>query len=188
MANVKVIQRFPGGGMVPFGEGFSLPVSYKVSVDDPQYPFIVELDVSVLDGQPQCRELRVKAREGGPPVTGEELRKLRVAGFLRHTARYAAYRHEAQPDGSVKFTPVGEDEDVDTIYSQLRKRGPRRERDYERLKEVASIYRAALARREPPTKTVARELSVAESTAAKLVRAARDKGLLKPTTRGRARA
>ena len=87
-----------------------------------------------------------------------------------------------------QVTPVGEDEDVNAIYSQLRKRGPRRERDHERLKEVASFYRAALARREPPTKTVARELSVAESTAAKLVRAARDKGLLKPTTRGRARA
>jgi hypothetical protein len=184
-AHVKVLQRFPGG-MVPFGEGLSLPAGYEVRVDDDQFPCVVELEVAVVDGRPQCRELRVSAREGGPPVTSEEIRRLPIAGFLRHTAQYAAYRHELLPNGSVKFTPIA-DQDIDAVYGQLRRRGPRRGRDHERLKEVAGIYQAALARRDPPTQTVANVMSVAQSTAAKLVRAARNEGLLPPTTRGRAR-
>ena len=55
----------------------------------------------------------------------------------------------------------------------------------EALAEVARVYKAAWVG-ENPTAAVARELHLSESAAAKRVARAREKGLLPPTTRGRA--
>jgi hypothetical protein len=61
--------------------------------------------------------------------------------------------------------------------------------DDEHYKTVAAIYRAALVdpkRRKTPTKAVQEHFTVAKPTAARWVMECRRRGLLDPTTRGRA--
>ena len=60
--------------------------------------------------------------------------------------------------------------------------GPKATHD---LRQVARIYQQAWKSGEPPTKTVADELVISRSAAAKLVARARAEALLPPTTRGR---
>jgi hypothetical protein len=54
------------------------------------------------------------------------------------------------------------------------------------LNAVAERYREALERGDPPTQSVARELNVARSTAARWVTKARERGFLGPALQGRA--
>lgn len=63
-----------------------------------------------------------------------------------------------------------------------------RARTIEQLAWVATIYRAAMANGEPPTRAVARQLDLSHMAAAKRVQRAREAGLLPSTARGRAMA
>ena len=150
MTNIRVSNRQPDAGYTPFGRGFVLPGRYSVFIDDPQFDYVVQMDVEVMDGAPRCRTLKATSRSDGPSVTGEGIRKLPVAGFLRHTAQDAALRIVRQAaDGSVAMVPV-RSEDVDDLFKDLRRTARRNTAvDTDRLKDVADTYRTALANGEP---------------------------------------
>jgi hypothetical protein len=56
----------------------------------------------------------------------------------------------------------------------------------EHWQRVANVYRAALRRKEPPTRAVAEAFGLSTSAAAKQVATARERGLLPKTSKGKA--
>jgi hypothetical protein len=80
--------------------------------------------------------------------------------------------------------------DRDAFYERYR-RGARRPRrgspvSDANLRQVADLYRAAFRRGDPPTRTIADEMHIARSTAARWVAKARDRGMLGPAMQGKA--
>lgn len=134
---------------------------------DPQTgPWQLTLSWVELAGRPECVAMEIRhvaPAEGMPPLGESVLRGLNVA------ARIAADR--ARLVAGERVTEV------------VRPSGMRQE-TFERLQRVAEIYRAALARGEPPTRAVADELGVAIGTASATVSKARRVGLLPPTSVG----
>jgi hypothetical protein len=138
-------------------------------------------------------ELRCHWRGFEGPVTGETLRHLPIARLTKLATDQVALRLVSDEDGSVRAVSahppedlaVGEERrveiagEVDANFARQtkspRRRGPLREED---LKRVAEVYRGAIARGRPPTKTVAGELGVARSTAGRWVAEARRRGVL----------
>jgi hypothetical protein len=178
---------------------------YAVVVpDDPDLP-VCNLGFVVERGRPVCVDLRCERREGGPPISGEVLRQLPIATYAREATRHVAKRLVPDPEGNgwrtvsalapesqpIEFrddetpvfgaasAPVPAEQRFDTQYSQWaaapRRRGPLRDDD---LREIAAVYRAALAAGEPPTRTVAARFGVARSTAGRWVAEARRRGVL----------
>ena len=56
----------------------------------------------------------------------------------------------------------------------------------EQLQRVATVYRAAIGRGDPPTQTIAAVMHASRPTAARWVARARDRGMLGESLRGRA--
>jgi hypothetical protein len=77
---IKVQRRL--GALVPFGTAMVPPRLSVSSVDDAHRHDLV-VDVEVEDGQLLCRQVRVTARPGGPPITGESLRGLPIERLMR---------------------------------------------------------------------------------------------------------
>ena len=179
---VSARYRFPGAGFTSIGQGLALPGEYGLSIDDEALPYLVEMDVRVEDGKPTCEALKVARRPGGPPVTGEGIRKLPVAGFLRHTVQDVAYRVTETGSGTYKLEPLERKEmpAARQLYEATRRRESMSD---ERLQEAARSYREAERRGAAPAEAVRQAMFVSRSTAARLVRAAREKGLLPPLRR-----
>lgn len=151
-------------GLAPIGGGFFLPLGpaegSTSETDAPEVPYVVKFVVELERGRYVCTSLECQRREDGPPVTGQGLRDLPVSRLTGLAFTYLAQqlRHES---GLV-------DEDSDELL------------------RVAAAYRFAYAVGLPPTKHVAAELGIADSTATKKVMRARRAGLLGPTTPGKA--
>jgi len=111
------------------------------------------------------------------PITASEFRSLRIGELI----------NEHRPRDFVSVQTPGE---MPVIASVNRGRGGRPPLyKPEHWSAVADIYRAAFADgRLTPTRAVAREFRVPQSTAAKWVARCRDLGLLPLTTRGKARS
>ena len=105
--------------------------------------------------------------DDGTPVSAGDLRALPL-GLVADHSRPALLVSEKQR-GSAAPEPAGSQAD----------------RRYQR---VARVYREAWARGERPTRAVAQEFGVTSKHAGTLVRRARERGLLPPTSQGRAAA
>ncbi len=155
-ATLSVRQQFPGAGL----------------------PYLVELDVRVEDGKPVCQALRAQRRARGEPVTSEGLRKLPVAGFLRNSVPVAAMKAQELSPGHFKLEWLDEPGDEGTatkLDQRIKRRWPP---SREQLTQVARLYREARPSG-APRRHIENELRVSPSTAARLIRAAKDQGLLK---------
>jgi Family of unknown function (DUF6214) len=149
-----------------------------------------ELEVAIDDrGAARCVRLEVRAPENGGIVT-ETLRAIPV-GRLLHLGTTDALMTRAQtpergPVGS--FGPATLEEQRQFYQRYANTRRPRQGSPLtdETLAQVATVYRAALGRGDPPTATVAETMNVARSTAARWIASARERGLLGPAMRGRA--
>lgn len=141
----------------------------------------VVVRVRAGEGRLRATEVRVTQRDGGKEVTGEALRTITVAAFVRYSLSASAKLRDAA------------EEDVPTLVyglldvadrDRLRAAGP----IPETLEWVARIYQLAFALGERPTKQVEEVFEVPRYTASRWVASARARGLLGPTEPGKAGA
>jgi hypothetical protein len=170
------------GDEVEIAGGIFLPWQRYVSkVDDPEFPYEVVAVVEIEDGQPHCRELRLRAVDGGPPITGSALRSIPLASYLERTLelQWLPYRKQAGTDC------------VELATSRDVKEGRRTRRPKDEvLPKVIEEYRRALADPDPavrraPTQAVADRLHYERGHVSRLLSEARKLGLLGSARRGR---
>ena len=165
----------PDALAVEFPAGLVAPSRLLLSVEDPK-GYDLLLDIVFEGDRYVCRELRIRQREGGPPVIGEALRDVTVRCFIRLGIRHALLKEGQAPDGSPIFQSVA----MRHPPKGIAKQGP----TDEVLRWVAQIYRLAVALTEAPTKSVQDELGVSRATAGRWVAEARNRGLLPPLNEG----
>lgn len=189
---MQVVHRKPI--FVPYGGDDSdlyLPSIYEISVEDERLPYSLKLHVRVLSGRPECELLVATQKEGdeqnpgGPPVTGEGLRRLPLARILQQSTVYAA-----RPLSADETFLKPEIDDANDAYAAWRESEPRaRHRvSREELAKVAEVYRKAVEAGDPPTKTVREVLHLSRATAGRRVMETRSAGLLPKTEQRRAKA
>jgi Family of unknown function (DUF6214) len=170
---------------VPLGDGYAAPRHFIAESDT------VRLEIEVDEaGSGHCRAVAIRAREG-ESLTSESVR-IPLSGLVKQAVASAAAPVEAGTvEGldvlqAILTTPRQEAQEFYERYTKNARR-PRRGSPFteENLRQVADLYRAALERGDPPTQTVADELNVPRSTAARWVGKARDRNLLGPALRGR---
>ena len=105
-------------------------------------------------------ELTVSRRDGGPPVTGEALRRIAVQAIVRHALDESNREYIGRdiPAG-VNVSARGMLETAEA--ERLREAGPVRET----LEWVARVYLAAEALGERPTKAVRQTFDISQTTA-----------------------
>lgn len=168
-------------GMVEVVPGVRAParseVRFTPDADDDAVPFEVRMVIAYDGDRFHVNELCCHQVDGGPPVTGEAIRTLPVARLMGEAAAHV-FNVEATgaPDRSVKVTPLGAFGPSDVAD------GP----TDEALRKVATVYQLHHACGLPPTKAVEVVFELPRSTAGRWVGMARERGLLGPTTPGRA--
>jgi len=171
-------------GLVPHGsEGLHLPPRYAFEVDDDVCPFLVEIHVAVVEGQPRCAELRCRPRPGGPPVSSEGLRRLPLGRYLRESASLYAVRAQFDEQGEIVFlqdTGTGDEEPL----ARAAKQRPRRQMTDDLLRDVARVYTEAESK---PTQAVMRRFGLSRPTAGRWVMVARERDFLPAAPDRRAR-
>ena len=163
-------------GPVPLAHGVFVPERLTAIVER-DGDHTVEIDISVEDGKLVCDAVRVFRNPERPSLTGHELRRLEVSEWMiRATAKFGVGNQEG-----VVTTPAawGTDEyrtDVEGVVRRSQRRNQVTEED---LRTAAEIYREHADTRNP-TATVAKQLSIGRSTAARWVALARERGYLPP--------
>jgi hypothetical protein len=149
-----------GEGLVPFGsEGLYLPPHYAFEVDDPGCPYLIEIRVAVIEGQ---------------PVSSENLRKIPLARYVRESPRLYAVRADFDENGEVMFLASTGVEDFTPLDRAARQR-PRRAMTPDLLRDVARVYLEAESK---PTQAVMRRFSLSRPTAGRWVGLARNGGFI----------
>lgn len=169
-------------GMVELVPGFRAPARSEALFAPDTDGDIVEFEVRLViayDGDRfHVEELCCHRVEGGPAVTGEAIRALPVARLMGEAA--VAHVFNVEPTGaadrSVRMTPLGAFGPGDVTD------GP----TDEALRKVAVVYQLHHACGLPPTRAVEIIFELPRSTAGRWVGMARERGLLGPTTPGRA--
>jgi hypothetical protein len=173
---------------VSIGPGLGAPREFMFRVEEERL-YSLEADVAYEQpvggrmGHFVVNRLTVKRREDGPPVTSEGIRQIPVTAFLR-LALEAHLMHVGptvrEGDKSTwKLTFTG----PITLSERARHGGGPSDED---LRAVADIYQLGYMTGGAPTKTVMDRLGLPRSTASRWIRMARERGLLGPTTRGKA--
>jgi len=128
----------------------------------------VEVDFKTIDGRQMPVELRVRAVAPGYALTQSIIRALPLAGTVDQYFRVKGFRVE-----------------VDRSPRSPRAKRVNKEYSDEELTVVANLYREAFKAHRPVQATVAQELKIPISTAAKQIAAARRRNFLGPATRRR---
>jgi hypothetical protein len=165
-----------------------VPTAINVDCPGDGHQPALHLRLEVVDGVPQCRELRIVSVPGGREVRPVDLGAVRE-WVEELFAAFAARVVEDDADGvaAVVEVPFGPSHDgaVSLLHDARKGQGARRITPA-LLAEVVEVYRAHVDER--PTAAVAAAFGVAHRTAALYVQRAREAGLLPPTTRGKRRA
>lgn len=167
-----------------------VPAAIDVQCPSDGHQPALHLRLEVVDGAPQCRELRIVSVPGGRDVRPVDLGAVRLHEWVEEFfAAFAARVVEDNPDGTVAVieVPFGPSHEsaVTALHDARKGRGARRLTPA-LLAQVADVYRTRFDDR--PTSAVAAAFGVAHRTAALYVQRAREAGLLPPTTRGRKKA
>ena len=165
-------------------EDFAVPQHFFADSD------AITLEIKISDrGEPRCVGISVHDEDG---VTGEALRGIPVARLVKEAFAAAAVRYGPIEEGGESILRVigTTAEDRAAFYDRFAKdaRQPRSGSPltHEHLQQVATIYREAVKRGDPPTQTVAEVMNVTRPTAGRWVGEARKRKLLGPAKRGRA--
>jgi hypothetical protein len=144
---------------IDIGDGAVIPARLgskgTFAIDGAVFEVVVDARYDPSAGRYLVEHVAMTAREGGE-VTGEVLRRVKLAESLRLIARAAMSPYEAD------------------WPRELAAAGP----TTETLRAVAQIYRVALLAGDAPTQAVAERLGVPRSTAGRWVTRARDRGFL----------
>jgi hypothetical protein len=152
-------------------EGLYVADHYAVSVDDPDCPVLVELEVAMIDGQPECVGLRCLPRPGAT-VASEMLRKVPLRRYLRESATAYSVRSTMQHGVEVISATGTGDEPLLTRAAEQRQR---REITDEFLEQVAAVYMAAETK---PRAAVMLQLHGSKASASRWISEARNRGLI----------
>ncbi len=142
---------------------------------------------AVVDGSPQCREVRIASSEGGREVRPADLRALRLDDFTEAACALVAHHWlETTEDGIVTTVSTNRQVDADAAIKAVTRarKDSRRRVTEDLLRQVAEVYRGHAGAQ--PTKVVAEHFGVKHRTAGDYVKAARDKGFLGAAIKGKA--
>ncbi len=114
--------------------------------------FDLDLELELVDRRYRCRELKMYQRPGGAEITGERLRSVPVATFMKNGVALIADLNPTVP------------------LPEMAKNGP----TDENLMWVAWLYRLAYAVGDSPKQAVASSFGLAQSTAGRWISRARD--------------
>ena len=180
------------------GEQYALPARFQATItpEDAALP-VCHLRVVVENGRAVCDGLALERQPGGPPVSGDALRRVPVLEYVSRAADNAGYwvlpGHGSEPipfEGqtfplrSIPFDDVHVAVPVGgigrTAEYKAATRAPRQQGRVtdETLRAVADVYREAIGKREAPTQAVMAEWHVSRTTASRYVRRAREAGFL----------
>ena len=159
----------------------------EVKVSGANYKgYDVDVVVVAEDGRLHASQVTVSRRPGGPAVTGEALRLVTVAAFVRPSVRASSRLY---PWAGLSGDPWAPDS-TRVAFGLLDSEHRDRMRDAgpvtETLEWVARIYGLALATGDKPTKAVEEVFMVPRYTASRWVASARERGFLGPAQPGKA--
>lgn len=196
--HVDIMER-PGTTWIRSGPDTAVPGQFKAIFDLAEPRCVVELVVSTAgrgtEAVPLIQTLAIHRAEWShvaedvEPITRATLRALSVDELFRQAAAAASQPivNLAEPPGAFQLVRDAEaGNDVAYGGRPAKSAGRGKSTGDDQLQQVADVYRAALAAGTPPTQTVADRLHVSRSHAGRLVGQARQRGLLGPTSRGRA--
>jgi len=174
--------RFGGADMsalYQLAPGELLPRRFCLGMDIPDLPYTVEIDVGTEPGRIWCVALRAAARDDGPAVTSEGLRKLPVARLLKIASQFVAELVYTFPEGALRMSLQEPSlgalvEAQREIAVAVRQRNALTPRFFE---EVARVWHDAENPR-ARTRAVAAHFHTVPQNARKWVRAARKLGLI----------
>lgn len=126
--------------------------------DEPAPGFETSIEADLIDGKLIAKSVTVRSLVDGVPVTGTELRAVRVKAIIIENAPYL---------GAVLQVPA----DIEG----LRKAGMR---NLETACAVADLYRLAEYTGHPPVKCVQEQFGLSRPTATRWIRHAREIGVL----------
>jgi hypothetical protein len=181
----EIKQTIPGKGFVPIDDAYALPREFSIETRIELGDAKARLDVQVDDrGTPRC--VRIEIVDDG--ITAETIRSVAVARLLRLGTTAVLMKHERLEGGQVQVVPATTEEQRRFYHRYANTRRPRRGSPIsdDTLQKVATVYRAAAGRGDPPSLTVAETMGVSRSTAARWVARAREQGFLGQALRGRA--
>lgn len=146
----------------------------------PSIDFVIE----VIDGLPQCRDVRITSVEGGREVRTLDLKAVRLGDWVEDVLAAFAGKIESEDKGviTVGYSNETQAGAVAALHDSRKGRGARRITP-EFLAEVAEVYRAHFDDR--PLKAVAMAYGVQDRQASNYVERCRDEGLLSKTTKGK---
>ena len=180
------VSTIPALGYVSWRPGYGLPLRWTSRLEREDMPYIVELDFATNPATgPECRAVRLLAREDGEPISARGVRNIPIGEFMQTAITGAAAREEHGPRGVVTYTPGAADLTEGAKLARPRTRPTDRRISDEHLQTVANIYSAHEEGK--PTQAVADELFATYSTAARWVMEARRRGFLPPATRRRSK-
>jgi hypothetical protein len=160
------------GRRVAVGPGLTMPATVTVTAEDVHgydVEVVVAAETVAEHGRLVAREVRIRQRDGGPPVTGEAIRAVPVAALTHYAATHLWVAEQKGGHVEEKLLRMN-----DELAARLREAGP----TTETLKWVAHLYRVGLLTGSPPTVGVEQTLNVPRSTAGRWVAMARRRGFL----------
>lgn len=149
-------------GKKHLGDGLSIWRKVRAHFDWPELPYIFDFVIG-LDGDRMVVEsFTVGRRPDGPPVTGEALRSVQVAAFLRYAAR----------------NEVELDEEATALAQRKPAELKANGQSDEALAAVSLAYRLAYLCGESPRQAVVDALDVSRATATRWITAAVERDFL----------
>jgi hypothetical protein len=161
---------------IPLAPGIAAPSPITLYVDSWEDVYDLEITVVAVAasedklGRFECSGVAVRQRPDGPAVTGELLRKIPIARYIRGvgTEWWQTYSRHGQ---EISFA---DERLTDEKVELLRLRGP----VDETLQWVARAYQMAVILGDAPLRAVEKSLDVPRSTAGRWVALARERGYL----------
>lgn len=156
--------------------GITAPLPIELTVEDWEgFDLVLKVGAVPADGDRAgrllCKELTLRQRDDGPPVTSDALRAVPVATLMRSAGLGALLASQPHSGGGVEMFPLVLDSET---VDRVRALGPVRDS----LQEVARVYRLALVLGDPPTRAVEATFGLPRSTAGRWVGLAREQGFL----------
>ena len=202
-------RQWEASDLMRISEQYALPARFEATVtpDSANHP-VSHLRVVIEGGRPVCDALTLERQPGGPPVSGDSLRRVPVAEYVSRAVDQVGYwivERQSVPEFTFEgdtmpvvpaSIPYGDTHVAiplggvgRTAEYKAAVRAPRIKGgvNSEMLREVADVYKRAHGKRQPPTQAVMTEWDVTRATASRWVRRAREHGFLgaaRPRTAG----
>ena len=149
-------------GKAQLGPGLTMWRKVRRTVDWEEIPYVVRFVAALENGRMVVESFTLERRPNGPPVTGEALRSVQVAAFLRDA--------------------VWDSAELDEDASSLMQRAPAEitagGKSDAALAAVSLAYRLAHLRGDSPRQAVKEMLGTSRATATRWVTAAVERGFL----------